>query len=90
MSSPTDVFNQAQGLGSQRAKTLAEIGLIPESRNWNRSDLDILVCHEDGPCDVDPSRSRALPELDASWNTSQKARAEIIAEIEDWILSGDG
>ena len=44
MSSPTDVFNQAQGLGSQRAKTLAEIGLIPESRNWNRSDLDILVC----------------------------------------------
>jgi len=51
--------------------------------------LGILVCHEDGPCEVDPSKSRAFAVLDASWNASQKANADIIAEIEDWTLSGD-
>ena len=38
-----------------------------------------------------PSRSRDLPELVAAWNSSQKARPEIIiiAEIDVWTLSGD-
>ena len=51
--------------------------------------LGILVSHEDGPCGDAPSRKRDLPELVAAWNSSQKARAESIAEIEDWTLSGE-
>ena len=75
------------GLGSA---ALAEIGSnIPESKKPNRIDLGILVSHEDGPCGDAPSRSLDLPELVAVWNRSQKARSEIIAEMEDWTLSGD-
>ena len=43
----------------------------------------------DGPCGDAPSRSLDLPELVAAWYRSQKARPEIIAEMEDWTLSGD-
>ena len=60
-----------------------------ESKKRNRIDLGILVSHEDGPCGDAPSRSLDLPELVAVWNRSQKARPEIIAEMEDWTLSGD-
>ena len=51
--------------------------------------MGILVSHEDGPYGDAPSRSLDLPELVAVWNRSQKARPEIIAEMEDWTLSGD-
>ena len=44
---------------------------------------------EDGPCGEAPSRSLDLPELVAAWNRSQKARPEIIVEVEDWTISGD-
>ena len=57
-------------------------------KNWNLSELGILACHKDGPCEVDSSRSRALPGLDADWNASQQANAEIISvKIEDWNLT---
>ena len=77
------------GMHATRYAALAEIGSIPESRKRERSDLGILVSHEDGPCGDAPSRRRDLPELVAAWNSSQKARAESIAEIEDWTLSGE-
>ena len=87
------------GVGaSSRSTALAEIGSIPESRKRERSDLGILVSHEDGPCGDAPSRRRDLPELVAAWNRSQKEKPEIIniitfhisiAEIEEWTLSGD-
>ena len=43
-------------------------------------------------CGDAPSRSLDLPELVAAWNSSQKARPEIIiiAEIDVWTLSGLG
>ena len=47
------------------------------------------MSHVDGPSEDAPSRSLALPELDAAWYRSQKLRPEIIAEMEDWTLSGD-
>ena len=47
------------------------------------------MSHEDGPYGDAPSRSLDLPELVAAWYRSQKARPEIIAEMEDWTLSGD-
>ena len=51
------------------------------------------MSHVDGPSGDAPSRSLDLPELVAAWYRSQKARAEIIAEIiaemEVWTLSGD-
>ena len=59
---------------ASRSAALAEIGSIPESRNRKRSDLGILVSHEDGPCGDEPSRRRDLLELVAAWNRSQKAR----------------
>ena len=67
------------GVGtSSRSAALAEIGSIPESRKRERSDLGILVSHEDGPCGDAPSRRRDLPELVAAWNRSQKEKPEII------------
>ena len=47
------------------------------------------MSHVDRPSGDAPSRSLALPELDAEWYISQKPRPEIIAEMEDWTLSGD-
>ena len=75
-----------------RSAALAEIGSIPESKikKRKRSDLGILVSHEDGPCGDAPSRSLDLPALVAVWNRSQKARPEIILRWGlDSLLSGD-
>jgi len=74
---------------ASRSAALAEIGSIPDSKKRKRVDLGILASHVDGPSEDAPSRSLALPELDAAWYRSQKLRPEIIAEMEDWTLSGD-
>ena len=55
-----------------RSAALAEIGSIPESKKRNRTDLGILVSHEDEPCGDAPSRRLDLPELVAVWNRSQR------------------
>ena len=52
--------------------------------------MGIQVSHEDGPCGDAPSRSLDLPELVAAWYRSQKARPEIIAEMEDTRLDPFG
>ena len=52
--------------------------------------MGILVSHKDGPRGDAPSRSLDLPELVAAWNSSQKARPEIIAEIDVWSLDSFG
>ena len=46
------------------------------------------MSHVDGPSEDAPSRSLALPGFDAAWYRSQNAKPEIIAEMEDWTLSG--
>ena len=48
------------------------------------------MSHVDGPNGDAPSRSLDLPELVAAWYRSQKARPEIIAEMEDTRLDPFG
>ena len=53
------------GAPGSKSAARAEIGSVPYSKYRNLSDLGILTCHAEGPCRVEPSRSRALPVTDA-------------------------